>query len=182
MKTLPYFIATAVSTAVQCIYLVVVTGISYLAMRPILENPGVVPDINLPVMFGGTFLISCIGMIAAPVVHIGTGLLYAFLHRREGSMTTEQGVLGGAAAAGTARFMTALFSIMLSVVVSAVMMRGFSAPNMPGMPGNYPFLPINTAASSIGGLIGGCFSTLLAAALGALGGLLPGAFGRASNE
>jgi hypothetical protein len=65
--------------------------------------------------------------------------------------------------------------MMLSALFSALMLRD---ANVPQMPGGFPFLPINTTIGAISGLFGTCVSAFIAAALGALGGLLLGAFQR----
>ncbi|HNT23992.1 MAG TPA: hypothetical protein PKM21_06495 [Anaerolineales bacterium] len=173
MKTLPYFIASAASAAIQCLYQAVVMVISAVALRSLLENADLMGEEYLPAIVGGSVSLSCVGIVGGIIVHIGSGLLYAFLHRREGSLSTQDGAIGGAASAGTAAWIAGLFSVMTSIIFSSVIMRGTGAP---GDINGLPFMAINAVSSSSRGLLGGCFNALLAAALGALGGILASMF------
>ncbi len=147
--------------------------ISALALQSLLENADLIGEEYLPAIVGGSFSLSCVGIVGGIIVHIGSGLLYAILHHREGSLSTQDGAIGGAASAGTATLIASLFSIMASIIFSSVIMRGTGAP---GAVNGLPFMAINAVSSSFGGLLGGCFNTLLAAALGALGGILASMF------
>ncbi|GAB4581017.1 MAG: hypothetical protein Fur0022_37620 [Anaerolineales bacterium] len=128
---------------------------------------------------GISFLFAGLGLVLAFLAHSGTGVLYAWLHRREEPpVTPEQGAIGGAAAAFTARFAAGLVAAVGSLVFSNLMISTLtsSVPELSN-PANMPpvFLMMNSMTSVIGGVFGACFGAVVAAALGALGGAISGA-------
>jgi hypothetical protein len=187
MKTRAFLIATVVSAILQSLYYIVMMGIMLLIMPGMMESFQDIPSSGGPPpgffnLMGITMLTSGISLVLAPIVYAGTGALYAWLHRREDQpVSAEQGAIGGAAAAFTARFATGLLITLGSVLLSTVMyqMMGDVSNSVPN-PGSMPFpAPIGSViggiSSVIGGLFSACFGSVIAAALGALGGSLTGA-------
>ena len=187
MKTKPFLIATFISTILQSLYYALITGVTLLIMPRMMESlqdipsnggppPGLFNFVGISMLTGG------IGLVLAPIVYAGTGALYTWLHHREEQpVTAEQGAIGGAAAAFTARFATGLLIAFGSLVLSNVMyqMMGDVFNSVPGAgPTPFPnpmFSIFGGLSSVIGGLFSACFGSIIAAALGALGGSLTGA-------
>jgi hypothetical protein len=124
--------------------------------------------------------ISCLGVLLAPVAYAGTGVLYTWLHHREDQpVTAEQGAIGGAAAAATARFTTGLVQGVFSLLMSSVMYQNIASQIGPLPGGPSTGIPLifgfGIFSGIVGGIVGACFGALLAAALGAMGGALAGA-------
>ncbi|NUM48924.1 MAG: hypothetical protein HUU38_29820 [Anaerolineales bacterium] len=186
MKTRPFFIATLVSAILQGLYYVIVTGLTLLFLPNMLET--FVQDVPTsggppPEIFnfmGVSILFSLISLVLTFFVHTGTGIFYAWLHRREDRpVSAEQGALGGAASAFTARFVAGLLTAAGALVVSNIMMTTLSNAGVPELaaPTNLPpmFLVANSLTTVVGSLFSACFGSIVAAALGALGGALTGA-------
>ncbi|HNB51857.1 MAG TPA: hypothetical protein PK530_07935 [Anaerolineales bacterium] len=185
MKTRPFLIATLISALLQGIYYVIITGISLLILPRMLDS--LMQDIptsggppqSIFNFMGISFLMGGIGLVLAPIAYAGTGALYAWLHRREEQpVTAEQGALGGAAAAFTARFAAGILVAIGSLLVSNLM-TGTITNIIGGTPTatQYPFMysVLNNMTSVMGSLMGACFGSVIAAMLGALGGALTGA-------
>ena len=190
MKIKAFLISTLVSTFLQSLYFAVITGITLFLLPNMLETvvqdmpangsppPGFFNFMGISMLTGG------IGLVLAPLVHAGTGALYAWLHRREddSSLTVELGAFGGAAAAFTARFAAGLLMALGSLLVSSLIMQtvGDAIGSVPNA-GTQPFTtPIDSVifsgvSSVIGGLFSACFGSVIAALIGALGGALTGA-------
>jgi len=186
MKTKPFLISTFLSTILQCLYYAVITGITLLILPQMMDTITNLPANGSPPpdffnVIGFSSITGIIGFLLAPFVHAGTGALYAWLHRREEQpVTAEQGAMGGAAAAFTARFITGLFIALASLIVTNIMYQSmgqvFGTPNAPPTPFSDPGLIAFTSVFSIvGNLFAACFGSIIAAALGALGGALTGA-------
>ncbi len=189
MKIKAFLISTLVSTLLQSLYFAVITGITLFLLPNMLETvvqdmpanggppPGFFNFIGISMLTGG------IGLVLAPLVHAGTGVLYAWLHRREddSSLTVELGAFGGAAAAFTARFAAGLLMALGSLLVSSLVLQTMgdalgAVPNTGAQPFTPPMASVFSGVSSvIGGLFSACFGSVIAAALGALGGALTGA-------
>jgi hypothetical protein len=187
MKTRAFLIATSISALLQGLYYAVITGISLLILpgmmntliQEVPSSGG--PPPNFFNFMGTSMLIGGLSLILAPLAYAGTGALYTWLHRREEHpVSAEQGALGGAAAAFTARFITGILVAIGSLLVTNLMMGGMAdiLANTPGgVPTDLPpmFSVFNSLTSVFGSLIGACFGSVIAAMLGALGGALTGA-------
>ncbi len=184
MKTKSFLLATLISTLLQSLYYIVITGITLLLLPRMMEMMAQdLPSSGGPPpgffnFMGISMLTTGVGFLLAPLVHAGTGVLYAWLHRREEPpVTAEQGALGGAAAAFTARFVVGILMALGSLLVSSFMLQalGDVIPSG-GQPFASPMPSIFSGVSSVvGGLFGTCFGSVIAAALGALGGSITGA-------
>ncbi len=182
MKALPFFVSTAISTLLQVLYSGLVTITSYFLLGPLLEDIDSLLNMPNPNMIGFLPIISCLGIILAPFVHAGTGMLYAILHRREGNLSHEEGTIGGAVSAGTARFLYGILNGILSLALYPILLSSFNQalPQIP--PGSGLFSPFAVLPSIAGGLINACFGTAIAAGIGALGGLLGSAIMQGSQD
>ncbi|MBN2146787.1 MAG: hypothetical protein JW726_05340 [Anaerolineales bacterium] len=174
MQPVPLFISAAISTVLQIGYQIIIMVITYLALNQIADiaaEPIQAPGFPTMVV-SGIAGIGCLGMILAPLLHIGTGLLYAILHHRQGNLSLEDGAFGGGLAAGTASMIGGLISTLFSQVSSQVLVN-----NVPGaMPSDTPFgfWPLSIGATLLSSLPGLCFSIVIAAVLGLAGGLIGG--------
>lgn len=188
MKTRPFLIATTISAILQGVYYVIITGISLLILPRMLDSlmqdmpTNGAPPQGIFSFMGVSFLLGGIGLVLAPIAYAGTGALYAWLHRREEQpVTAEQGALGGAAAAFTARFAAGILVAIGSLLVSNLMMGTMTdiIANTPGGVSPTDFPPMisvfNNMTSVVGSLMGACFGSIIAAMFGALGGALTGA-------
>jgi len=184
MKTRAYFISTTISTILQCLYILVVTLIGSLLLPNLLQSITIDPSSGPPAGFSNfmwvSTAISGIGFVLAPIVYVGSGALYAWLHRREAQpVTAEQGAVGGAAVAATARFTTGLFQALTSLLVTGLLYQNIASQIGPipgGIPGGTPFIiGFGIFSGVMGSILGTCFGSVFAAALGALGGSLTGA-------
>jgi uncharacterized membrane protein YjgN (DUF898 family) len=177
MRTRPFIVAAAISTVLQVLIILVVTGISYLAMSDFFDqlnfdqfpNP---PSFSQPLILGlgGLSIVSC---LVYPIVYMGTGWFYTYLHKKEGNLPLEIGALGGAASAGTAGLLAGIFTGLLTIVLAPILYKSFTNQIVPGT--DFPYQSINMITSSLSSIFGACWRALVAAGLGALGGLIGGA-------
>jgi len=162
-----------VSAVLQSIYSIVSAIGLYFAYSQDLES--IISNLELgtpTLLLASTYLFSCLGFCLAPLVHGGTGLLYAYLHQRGRHLTMEEGALGGALAAGTARIVAGLFSMFASTLISWFATRGLYEATTPSIPTNMATLSLlSSILSSLPGL---CFGIIIAAVMGGIGGLLGG--------
>jgi hypothetical protein len=173
MRPRPFFIAAGLGALLQTLYAAFSSLLAYFLVPTDLR----VLDNLPPYAIGFTTVIGCFGTILAPLVHIGVGILYAYLHRREAPLAAEDGAIGGAASAGTARLISGLFATMTGLFLTPVLVSRLSGPAIPGSPSDgFPFLLIPTLVTAVGGLVGLCFAVAIAAAVGALGGALSSAW------
>ena len=173
MKTAPFIIATAISTVLEGIFVLITTGISYYTISSAFGKfPESQTWTNLFVYgIGG---ISCLSCIIYPVIYLGTGWLYAFLHRREAGLFLETGALGGGLSSALAGLITGIFNGLVSIILTPLIYQSSFPGQMP--PGtNFPFQSISTLMTSFGSLFSACWSALIAGGLGAIGGLVGGA-------
>lgn len=182
MNTRAFLISAAASASLQILYYAAVFVVVLVVLPPVFgtmmqEFPS---SGNPPPGFfnfmGINSLMLGVGVLLAPVVYAGTGALYVWLHRRaEQPVTAEQGAIGGAVAAFTARFAAGLVVALGSLLVGQVMiqMMGEARGLMP-VPGPLYWL-INSLSSVVGGLLNACLGSVFAAALGGLGGALTSA-------
>lgn len=184
MKTRSFIITVLVSAVVQSLYYAVITTITLLVMPSMMDSllqeipTSGGPPPSIFNFMGISALISFAGLILAPIAYAATGALYARLHHGEETpVTPEQGALGGAVTAFTARFLTGLFIAGVSLLVSQFMigsmMQAMGEPGAQNLPPNISVF--SSVTSVFGGLIGTCFGSVIAAAMGALGGALTGA-------
>jgi hypothetical protein len=184
MKSKPFFIAAAVSIAIQGIIILVTNGISILAMSDLIDvfTNGQTPDPKsftspLIVGLGG---ISCFSCLIFPVIYMFTGWFYTFLHQREENLSLEISALGGAAASGVAGLVSGIFSGLVAIIITPFIYQSVANQVSPGM--EFPSESINTISSSFGYMFSACWSALVAGGLGALGGLIGGAlYNRQTN-
>ena len=130
MKTKAFLIATLISAALQSLYFIGLTGVMLLILTGMMEGMlQEIPNTGQPPpgffnFMSASMLVSGLGFLLAPIVHTGTGALYAWLHRREETpVTAEQGALGGAAAAFTARFITGILIALISLLTSQIIFQ-----------------------------------------------------------
>jgi hypothetical protein len=111
--------------------------------------------------------VSCLSCIIYPVIYLGTGWLYAFLHRREAVLSLEIGALGGGLSSALAGLIAGIFSGLVSIILTPLIYQSSFPGQMP--PGtNFPFQSINTLMTSFGSLFSACWSALIAGGLGVL--------------
>lgn len=188
MKTRPFLIATLVSTLLQSLYYAIMTGIMLLIFPNMMEtflqdipsNGGPPPGIFN--FMGLSLLMGCVSWGLALVAYTGTGALYTWLHRREETpVSAEQGAIGGAAAAFTARLVTGIFVAIASLLVSNLFLGTMTdvlnaAPGVGTPPGFPPMFSVfNSLTSVFGSLFSACLGSIFAGMLGALGGAISGA-------
>jgi len=170
---MPLFISVAASAVLQFIYSIVAAIGLYFAYSQNLESLLADLELGTPtLLLASTYLFSCVGFCLAPLAHSGTGLLYAYLHQRESHLTMEEGALGGALAAGTARIVAGLFSMFISTMVSWFATRGLYQATAPSIPTD--LATVSLLSSILSSLPGLCFGVIIAAVLGGVGGLLGG--------
>lgn len=184
MRTRSFIISTLGSTLLQSLYYVVVTGLTLLLFPSLMDTISQdflttgAPPAGFSGFIGISAILSIAGLILAPLTYAATGALYAYLHRREDApVTPEQGALGGAVAAFTARFLTGMFIAGASLIVAQFMMgsltNGLGDSGISGVPPN--ITAISGVMNVFSSLVGTCFGAMIAAALGGLGGALTGA-------
>lgn len=169
MRVRPFYIAAGIGALLQTLYAAFSSLLAYFLVPTglrVLEN---LP----PNVFGFTSVVGCFGIILAPLVHIGIGMFYAYLHGREAPMAAEDGAIGGAASAATARLISGLFATLTGVFLTPILVSRLTGPATPQFsPNDFPFLVIPTLVTAVGGLVALCFAVVIAGAVGALGGAL----------
>lgn len=169
MRVRPFYIAAGLGALLQTLYAAFSSLLAYFLVPTdlrVLEN---LP----PTVFGFTTVVGCFGAILAPLVHLGTGILYAYLHGREAPLAAEDGAIGGAASAATARLISGLFATLTGLFLTPILVSRLTGPTPPQFsPSDFPFLVIPTLVTAVGGLVGLCFAGVIAGAVGALGGAL----------
>jgi hypothetical protein len=181
MKTKPFAISLAISTTVQTIYIIGISLVSLLLAPSIFQNLNGDPfGGTSPNMLWVTTAIGGLGFILAPIAYAGTGVLYSWLHGREDRpVSAEQGAMGGAATAFTARFIVGIIQAIFTVISTSMMLQTAASqigPELGGAPETFPLVfGVGIFSGVIGGLIGTCMGSVLAAAMGALGGAISGA-------
>lgn len=173
MQARPFYIAAGISATVQSIFVLLSSLIAYLFVPSSLAALD-----NLPTgVFGLTTMTSCTGVILAPLAHAGTGILYAYFHRREAPLAAEDGAIGGAASAATGRLIAGLIGTMVGFLIVPTIFSRLSGTGMPQFsPNDVPILMFPLLFSAVGSIIGLCFGALIAGAIGALGGALGSLF------
>ncbi len=168
MKWSAVFISAAISATLQTAYGLVVTIVGLLTIL-LSQNPGVSP---MPLL-GLSSLLGCLGTILSLFVHLGTGLLFAFLNSRDDKLSVEDGLLGGASSAALARlafgFLNAIFSIISSQFILG---RVLGAVGQPAPNGFGLIFGLNMASGMVGAIVGICTGVFAAAVLGAIGGAI----------
>jgi len=173
MKSTPFFIATAVSTVLQGLVVLVTTVIGYFAASSAFDQLSDPQTWSSPLIYGLGGM-SCIGCLAFPIIYMVTGWLYTYLHQREGTISLENGALGGGLSSGLAGLITGIFSGLVSIVLTPLIYQNTLSNQIPPDL-NFPFQTINTITTSFGSIFSACWSAVLAGGLGAIGGLIGGA-------
>jgi len=173
-------LATGISTLVQILYAALMIAVSYFFLGQLVDQVQI-PDLNLPGanpagFFNASILITGIGLCLAPLAYAGTGLLYAYLARREDGDPSETAIIGGAASAGLSRILSGIFSVTLSTVGTTFWMG--SNPLFGPSPGALRpnTILITLLTSMIFGLVNIFFAAMFAAFIGALGAAISSLF------
>ncbi len=184
MNIRAFTIALVTSTVLQVGYIAVSSLVSWLILPQIFgglpatggpANPAQSTVLIISFLTGG------VGTLLAPLVYLGTGMLYGILHyRAEGALRAEDGAFGGGAAAALARVLQGFLATGFSLIlIPRLLGAAFGQPGLPppgGIPGStYPAALIG---GTLSGLFGICIGGLIAAGLGALGGALVAAIRR----
>ncbi len=173
MRSRPLLIATGFGAAVQILYLLAMTALTYFLVYPILEQ-SLLDDLQVPGSVPGPVINTSLftgiaGICLAPVLYAAIGVVYTYFHHREYPVTPDQGAVGGAAAAAAAR----LLSGVIGVLINAIAIYSFSSrvPFFAGLGDGPPdALIFGIFSSAVGSLFGLCFGAVFAALIGALGG------------
>ncbi|MCP4362493.1 MAG: hypothetical protein GY796_31190 [Chloroflexi bacterium] len=177
MKTRPFIITAAAGAAIQIIWTITITIISYSMTTNMFESfsqPGGIPTDPLSTpFFGSTMLIAMLGMVCGPALYLLMGGLYAYLHHQDSPTRAEDSAIGGGASAAFARFLTGIVSIGISIFMTPLMMAQQLGPEIP-VPAA-PFIGFSTIGSIAGGFIGICVGVTISGALGAVGGAITAA-------
>lgn len=176
MRIRPYIISTGLSAGLQGVYALVMIGVLFFLVYPNLDldvfsgsTPNVI--VNLPLITGG------IGFCLGPLINLGTGGLYAVLHRKEASLIPDQAVIGGAASAATASILGGLFEAFGGIVFLYLSLQSNLIPDpfAAGVDGLDPMvLALSFAGNGVVGFVGLCFQAGIAGFLGGVGGGLSG--------
>ena len=170
MKTTPFFLATAISTVLQGILILVTAGVAYFAVTTAFDQSSNLQPGDYTFLYGLGGL-SCLSCIFLPIIYLGTGWLYTYLHWREATLSLEIGALGGGLSSALAGLITGIFSGLVSIVLMPLIYQNaFPGQLNPGY--DLPFQSINTLTTSFSSLFSACWSALIAGALGAVGGLI----------
>ncbi len=173
MKTRPYLHSVLYNTAALVLWNLAQTGITYFFVRNVLlqslsAGPDTPPEDIGPVM-GGILLLYCLNLLITGALYLSSGFTYAFLHQRsESGITTESGMMGGAASAASVALLGGLVSILLSIVLWSPMQSSLMA-SMPSADTSFPMFGMAFQAAS--GVVGTCINVFIALALGLVGGL-----------
>jgi hypothetical protein len=173
MQARPFYNAAGISTTVQTIFILLSSLVAYWLVP---SNLRVLDNLS-PGFFGLISVTSCASAVLAPLAHAGTGILYAYLHRREALLTAEDGAIGGAASAATSRLIAGFTGTVVGFLFIPTLFSRLSANGMPQFsPNDLPVFMFPLLFSAAGSVIGLCFGALIAGAIGALGGALASLF------
>jgi hypothetical protein len=172
IKTRPLLIASGVGAVVQIIYSLISTGVSY---GPALVGQTV--DVTQPSNL--SLITSVLACLCVPIIGIGAGLLYAYLHSREAALTVGDGAIGGAATGALISLVGGLFGACVGLLLVPTLLQQATADIPPEAAGIA--LGAGIAGGIIGAAIGICVGLVIGAVLGAIGGAIGGAtMGRSS--
>ncbi len=156
-------IAVVVGLAVQIVFSLISNLITYFAF-PAVTARGGVP--GLPV--GGS-IVSLLACVCVLIIDLGVGLLYAALAAREGPLTGGDGALG----AGIAGAIEGLFTGIVGVVITAIVL-----PNLSSFLSDIPPEVLEqtriglVVGGAIGAVLGLCIAFVRGAVMAAVGGAL----------
>ncbi len=177
MQIRAYVSSTLIGSAAIFLWQVVsgLLGILFLrqTLSRVMTSPGeVVPD-RVGGIVAGSLLFSCASFVIVGLIYLGSGMLYAYLHARRETLTTEQGMAGGAASAASVSLVRALLGALIALFTRPMILKMMSDI----APGNMPpqgFPPGGLAFSVASGFMGACIGIVVAAVLGLAGGVVGG--------
>jgi hypothetical protein len=166
IKTRPLLIAAGVGAVVQVLYSLLSNAVS---LAPMLSGQGL--DLTQPSNL--SLVTGALACICTPVIGIGAGLLYAYLHGREAALTVADGAIGGAATGAIIQLIGGILGACLSLLVVPQVLQQATAQVPPEAAGIA--LGAGIAGGIIGAAIGICIGLAIGAILGAIGGAIGGA-------
>ena len=165
IKTRPLLIAAGSGAAVMLIYSLISNGISLMPMMS-----GTYDPLNPPPLMTAIGLLAC---LCIPIIDIGAGFLYSYLHSREATLTIGDGAIGGAASGAVIHIIGGIFGACLGLLVVPMVLQQTVADVPPDVAG--VALAGGIAGGAIGAVIGLCIGLVIGLVLGAIGGAIGGA-------
>ncbi|RMF48985.1 MAG: hypothetical protein D6755_03020 [Anaerolineae bacterium] len=176
MQLRPYLSSVTISAAVNIVWSVITTAATILFLgknfEAIMANPDAIPPDQAAGMVTGGLIMACLSLLIGLLVYGGGGFFYAYRYRQEATLTTEAGMLGGAAVGASVFVISRLAGYLVSFI-AAPLTQNIIPPNaVPsnGIPGMDPgsMMAFGVAFS----ILGLCIGLVISALVGLVGGLV----------